>query len=166
MLVLKLLSLRILKHIIYHMFITFIYSIICSVRWTCQKKDIEIHWWWDDWQQAWSMTLSETWHLNWRGDTFELWWHQSQFVSYLLLTEKQINVRRQLLWSSCLGQTFLWTVYMWLSKWMLMHIWACKSTFFKKNCVLLTRAMQLGINEDVSVASGETAFFCLFSWRR
>lgn len=46
---------------------------------------------------------------------------------------------------------------------MLMHIWACKSTFFKKNCVLLTSAMQLGINEDVRVASGETTFFCLFS---
>lgn len=32
----------------------------------------------------------------------------------------------------------------------------------EKNCVFLRNAMQLGINEDVRVASGGTTFFCLF----
>lgn len=50
-----------------------------------------------------------------------------------------------------------------LYKWILMHIWACKGTFLKKNSVFLRSAMQLDTNEDVRVASGGTAFFCLFS---
>lgn len=139
MLVLKLLSLHIVEVIIYHIFITLVYSRIFSESRAHQKEDLEIHWWEDDWQQAWSRTLSETWHMSWRDEAFQLWWHQSQFVTYWLLTEKQINARRQLLWSSCLGQIFLWTVYVWLYKWMLVHIWACKSTFFKQNYVSLRK---------------------------
>lgn len=139
MLALKLLSLHMAELIIYHIFVTSVYSVICSVSRARQKKDMEIHWWWDDWQQAWSVTLSKTWRISWRGETFELWWHQGQFVSYWLLTEKQNNARRQLLWSSYLGQIFLWTVCVWLYKWTLMRIWACKSIFFEKNYILLRK---------------------------